>query len=284
MADIRSLGYRSSVLDSNGVYFQLPSNPLPHTVVLQTNQLFTQRPTPTSEMLGNMINELDRLGTRGGNEAAVVTCFSNGRLFPVTLPTALYVYSMAYIGRHLIPDNPNTSDAIPQPRPDLMYGYPIQAFTQTQRGILARLHAEISRYSQAYGDLCFPFLVVEVKAAAGTRGDHWVAANQCAGGSAACLQALNQLNLVVGEAGCLGQIPNFCYSLVIDNNLGQLYVSWEDGGYHIQRVASFLVSDPDHLARLYWCFAAILEWGVRRLGEVRAAVDYINQQTVREAP
>jgi hypothetical protein len=71
-----------------------------------------------------------------------------------------------------------------------------------------------------------------------------------------------------------------CYSLAIDNNLGQLYASWKDGlTFHIQRVASFLLSDAQHFTRLYACVAAILEWGATtRLQDIRVAADSIGDQ------
>ncbi|KAK0656642.1 hypothetical protein B0T16DRAFT_385320 [Cercophora newfieldiana] len=79
---------------------------------------------------------------------------------------------------------------------------------------------------------------------------------------------------------CQGRIPNVCYSLSIDNNLGQLYASWkaeEDGStVYMQRVASFLLSDTEHFARLYACVASILKWGATtRLQDIRVAADNI---------
>ncbi|KAK0725651.1 hypothetical protein B0H67DRAFT_551163 [Lasiosphaeris hirsuta] len=178
--------------------------------------------------------------------------------------------------RHLLPSHPNTCNTISQPRPDLIYGYPFKAFTQAQHTILQHFHPEIEFYSQANVDMWFAFFIVEFKAAAGTRGDLWVAANQCAGGSAACLQALNQPNLIIDEKTCFGLIANFCYSLAMDNNLGQLYVSWKDGDfYRIQRVASFLLSDTEHLERLSRCVDSILEWGEIRRWDIHTAVNNI---------
>ncbi|KAK0725647.1 hypothetical protein B0H67DRAFT_442980, partial [Lasiosphaeris hirsuta] len=258
---IRSPAYRFGVLEANNVYFEHPSNQLPDDVLFQTTRLFVPSSPPMPEVLANLINELDRLCTYGGNESEVIQCFSAGPLFHDMLPRELCLRIDRKMKRHLIPSNPTAPYAIPQPRPDLMYGYPLQAFTQKQQNILKNLHPEIPSYSEACPNLFFPFFIVEFKVTAGTRGDLWVAGNQCAGGSAACLQAVDQLNAVIREKRCFGEMPSFCYSLVLDNNLGQVYVSWKDEDYHIQKVASFLLSDPEALTRLFHCVENILEWG-----------------------
>ncbi|KAK3360878.1 hypothetical protein B0T24DRAFT_540076, partial [Lasiosphaeria ovina] len=137
----------------------------------------------------------------------------------------------------------------------------------------------------------YPFFVIEFKAAAGTNGNLWVAENQCAGGSAACVQAVNHLNTRFGDVGCIARIPNLCYSLAIDNNLAHLFVSWwgvieeeEDKdkkgspAFHIQLVDSFYLFCPAHLVRLHQRATAIIDWGnEQRLRHIQFAVDYILQ-------
>jgi hypothetical protein len=277
MASVRSIGYRINCLRPNGIHFHLPSDTLPHVVALITNQILTAAPHPPA-MLVAMMDELERLSTCGGYELSLRNCFSRG-LFPATLRPELCIQFEPFLPRHLIPTHPNAPYALPQPRPDLLYGYSIwTAFTETQQTTFQHLHPQNRSYAQAAFDLYFPFFVVELKAAAGTGGNLWDAANQCAGGATACLQAVHQLNTTLSAAGCQGSIPNLCYSLAIDNNLGQLYVSWKDSlAFHTRRVASFLLSDPQHFGHLCACVAAILEWGATaRLQDIRAAADYIS--------
>ncbi|KAK3372630.1 hypothetical protein B0H63DRAFT_302084 [Podospora didyma] len=279
MADVRSIGYRINCLKPNGIHFHLPSDTLPHVVALLTNQILTVAPHPPA-MLVPMMDELERLSTCGGYELSVRSCFSRG-LFPATLPPELCTQFEPFLSRNLIPVHPSASCALPQPRPDLVYGYSIwTAFTETQQTTFQHLHPENRSYAQAAFDLYFPFFVVELKAAAGTGGNLWDAANQCAGGAATCLQAVHQLNTTLGAAGCQGSIPNLCYSLAIDNNLGQLYVSWKDGlTSHIRLMASFSLSDAQHFGRLCACVGAILEWGATtRLHDICAAADCIGGQ------
>jgi len=279
MNDVRRRDYRANCLGPNGIYFQHPSDTLPHQVALLTDQVLTPlRPHPPA-MLADMMHELDVLGTQGCSEASIQQCLFRC-LFPTTLPLELSTSYQGTIARHLIPACPDAPYALPLPRPDILYGYNTwKAFTKAQQTILNRIHPENWSYAQATPEVSFPFFSVEFKAAAGTGGNLWDAANQCAGGAAACLQALGQLNTALGAAGCQGLLPSLHYSLAIDNNLGQLYASWKNDGYLIfnsQRVASFLLSDVQHFSRLCACVAAILEWGATtRLQDICVAADYI---------
>ncbi|KAK0632913.1 hypothetical protein B0T14DRAFT_560555 [Immersiella caudata] len=113
----------------------------------------------------------------------------------------------------------------------------------------------------------------------GTGGDIWTAANQCAGALAACVQAVDQLNTVLGEVGCRERVLNLCYSLAVDNNLAQLYASWRDENdktVYIQRVDFLLLSNPDYFARLHQWVLVILAWGRgARLDSIRRGLDLI---------
>ena len=123
MADVRSIGYRINCLRPNGIHFHLPSDTLPHVVALLTNQILTVAPHPPA-MLVAMMDELERLSTYGGYELSVRNCFSRG-LFPAALRPELCTQFEPFLPLHLIPTHPNASYALPQPRPDLLYGYSI---------------------------------------------------------------------------------------------------------------------------------------------------------------
>lgn len=75
-------------------------------------------------------------------------------------------------------------------------------------------------------------------------------------------------------------MTNLCYSLAIDNNLAQLYASWKHvTSFYIQHVDSFLLSSPEHFARLHQRVTAILEWGRGQLlGDIRLALEYIGEK------
>ncbi|KAK3364039.1 hypothetical protein B0T25DRAFT_563019 [Lasiosphaeria hispida] len=284
MNDVRSGGYRAKCLKPNGIYIQLPSNPLPPTVALLTKQMLTMAvmTPPSPGMLAAMMDKLDDLSTHSCSEQDIRLCLE-GLFTTMTLPRELRACHQRDIARHLLPACPAGFPALPQPFPDLLYGYCIwSAFTQAQDTVLENIHPSIPSYAQATADITFPFFAVELQAAASTGGSLWDAANECAGSAAACLQALDQLNTALSATGCQGRrIPNVCYCLAIDNNLGQLYTSWkdEDGStVHMQRVASYSLSDTEHFARLYACVASILKWGATtRLQDIRMAADYIGR-------
>ncbi|KAF1963109.1 hypothetical protein CC80DRAFT_105671, partial [Byssothecium circinans] len=91
-----------------------------------------------------------------------------------------------------------------------------KVFTQPQLLAETALHPRIPSYPAATSHgLRFPFLAIELKAAGGTRGDLWVAANQCAGASSACLNAMDQLNASLPKTQRIG---NICCCIAADNN------------------------------------------------------------------
>jgi len=134
---------------------------------------------------------------------------------------------------HLIPNNPESQFRVTRPKPDLLYGYSGRlgdgAFTQPQFLAQEVLHPRNARFVEATTQgLRFPFLAIEVKAAGGTRGDLWVATNQCAGASSACLNATDQLNTLLPKHPSVQCVDNLSYCIAVDNNTAQLYISWKE--------------------------------------------------------
>ncbi|KAI1129824.1 hypothetical protein F5Y10DRAFT_276486 [Nemania abortiva] len=107
----------------------------------------------------------------------------------------------------------------------------------------------------AVSSLRFPFLSVEIKAAGGTRGDLWVATNQCADASAACLNAVDQLNK---------SHEKYQRKERVDSFPAQLYISWKkyNLNYYLQRV------DDTHLNQIRDALDNILEENRRGASEV----------------
>jgi hypothetical protein len=125
----------------------------------------------------------------------------------------------------------------------------------------------------------FPFFSIEFKAAGGTRGDLWVAANQCAGASSACVNAVERLNSLLQEYDNIHvqSVDNVIYSIAVDNNTAQLYVSWKDNlNYFVQQVDAFLLWSPDHFKDFRKKVRNILDWGKdKRLKQIGDALDAI---------
>ncbi|KAK3364985.1 hypothetical protein B0T24DRAFT_421364 [Lasiosphaeria ovina] len=273
-------------LKFNYIFFQHPQKQLPDTVAAHVAQMastISKMPELSPETVTKVIYGLNDLGL-GCDETQVGQYFKDF-LFPKGdilgfLTRILLTQVDEQIARHLVPNNPAALSVVSQPRPNLLYGYPSTAFTSDQLITLSNLHPQINNYAKAATKLFLPFFAVEFKATAGTGGSLWVAGNQCAGASAACVQAVNQLNTRLGGAGYIRRIPNLCYSLALDNNLALLYISWgavEEGGIYIQRVAYFMLSSLEEFTRLHQWVAAILDWGRRRLRGIKLGLDHIAQ-------
>lgn len=282
MDGVHNPNYRHTSLASNGIHIRHPKDPLPDLVVAHYQQMTQSRSTGllAADQVAEGIRILDYLG-HGCAETQIADCLCT-YIFPKPEAVASCgpVTGLARtvgmgVGRHLI-----VPQSLPLPKPDTLYGYPmaLSPFTDAQHLILRDLHPDIEHYPLS-GSILFPFLVVEFKAATGTGGDLWVGTNQCAGASYACLRAVEQLNVVLAQHGCTGHMINLCHSVVVDNNLAQLYVSWlndSDGKTYMQRVESFLLSLPEHFVALRSRILNILDWGRKgRLNGIRSALNFI---------
>ncbi|KAK3358343.1 hypothetical protein B0T24DRAFT_685602 [Lasiosphaeria ovina] len=245
MESVRSPEYRDC-LQSNRIFFRHPEAQLPDTVAADFEHIVStvpDIPKLSPHIVARVVTELSNLGEvspqvmarvvvheltelgLGCTKGAIRRVF-NTYLFPAST-RSLQVVDGAPMARHLVPKPPTAASAVSRPAPDRVYGYPKLAFTSVQLVTLHGLHRRIRNYAKASScGLWFPFLAVEFKADAGTGGGLWAAANECAGASGACVRVVDQLNARIVDAGGDEILPNFCYSLGIDNNLAQLYVSW----------------------------------------------------------
>ena len=58
----------------------------------------------------------------------------------------------------------------------------------------------------------------------------------------------DQLNTSLPKDPSVKRVDNLSYSIAVDNNTAQLYVSWKEDNlsYYLQRDGAFLLSDPEH--------------------------------------
>lgn len=299
-ADVHHPSYRRNNLYSNGVDVlpantQFPSYISDHLV----GTLRAKRDSPglKSEEINEYTAKLEAL-QRGCTEADVEGLFTD-LVFPKNsdLPhgrwAGLESTKSISMSRHLVPNNFESPFRISQPKPDLLYGYSgdhrDQAFTQPQFLAQASLNPRNTRATEATTQgLRFPFLAIDFKAAGGTRGDLWVAVNEGAGASAACLNAADQLNIALQNYGAQS-VDNLSYCIAMDNNVAQLYISWKEGGlkYYLQRVDAFLLSRPEDFVTFRNQVRNIFDWGKNaRLAQIGQALDIIieeNRQSASEA-
>lgn len=296
-ASVRHPSYRQNNLNSNNIDIRHANIQLPGYISSHIETLRTERdsPSPSSEQINGYLDRMEDL-QRGCTEADVEEFFTD-TVFPKNSDrnygrsAGLETAKSALISSHLIADNPESAFRVSGPKPDLLYGYSGAlrdgAFTQPQFLAQSSLHPQNARFPEATAQgLRFPFFAIEFKAAGGTRGDLWVAANQCAGASSACLNAVDQLNTSLRDHQSVQRVNNLSYCIAMDNNTAQLYISWKENdlNYYLQRVGAFLLSDPEHFKVFRKQVRNILDWGKdTRLTQIRGALDTILEENRKKA-
>ncbi|KFY01559.1 hypothetical protein V490_00848 [Pseudogymnoascus sp. VKM F-3557] len=160
---------------------------------------------------------------------------------------------------------------LPRPKPDVVFGYPKQAFTTRQIVSILRLVDDESKLSYAMPDqkTCFPFLAIEFKSQA-KKGTHYVATNQTAGAGAIALNG--QLELMRRSCSAKAfdiNMPRF-FSVTIDQAYAQINVHWVGGGpaqgepysFHVERVARHFLDSVDGMGAVAHAVGNIIDYGV----------------------
>ena len=296
-ASVRHPSYRRNNLNSNNIHVRHADTQLPDYISSHVEGLRAERdsPGPSSQEICGYIHGLEILA-EGCNEADVEG-FLEDTVFPKPLnltygrSLGLESAKSSLMSSHLIPNNPDSPFKVSGPKPDLLYGYSGAlrdgAFTQPQFLTQTGLHPQNTRFAEAtIQGLRFPFFAIEFKAAGGTRGDLWVATNQCAGASSACLNAVDRLNSSLPQHPSVQRVDNLSYSIAVDNNTAQLYISWkeDDLNYYLQRVDAFLLSRPEDFKSFRKQVRNILDWGKdTRLTQIRDALDTILEENRKKA-
>jgi len=296
-ASVRHPSYRQNNLTSNGIYVRHDRSQLPDYISRRVEELRAERdsPGPSSDQIDGYLDELGKLAE--GCAEADVEGFLEDTVFPK--PSDLTYGRSAGLGSaksslmssYLIPNNPESQFRVSGPKPDLLYGYSGAltdgAFTQPQFLAQEALHPQNARFAEATAQgLGFPFFAIEFKAAGGTRGDLWVATNQCAGASSACLNAVDQLNTSLQDNKSVQRVDNLSYCIAVDNNTAQLYISWKEDGLnnYLQRVDAFLLSRPEDFKSFRKQVRNILDWGKdTRLKQIRDALNIILEEKRQKA-
>ncbi|KAK3936243.1 hypothetical protein QBC46DRAFT_367034 [Diplogelasinospora grovesii] len=226
---------------------------LPDYISSRVKELRAKRDSlsPSSEQIDKYLNELGTLAE--GCIKADVKGFLEDTVFlkPSDLTyrrsVGLRSVKSSLMSSHLIPNNPESQ--------------------------FKGLHPRNARFAEATTQgLRFPFFAIKFKAAGGTRGDLWVATNQCAGASSACLNAVDQLNTSLRDHQSVQRVDNLSYCIA-------LYISWKEDGlnYYLQRVNAFLLSRPED-------FKSFRKQGKdTRLTQIRDALDTILKENRKKA-
>jgi hypothetical protein len=247
-------------------------------------------PEASIEQMDAWLDEVDRLA-RGCGEDALKEFVWRVLLADVSRPAnessvALGTGPGACVSQHLVPNNTESPFSLGSPAADMLYGYSGHhedgAFTGPQLMTQTVMQPGQGRFPQATTiGLRFPFLAIVVKPTCSLAGDHWVAANEFGGISAACVRAVEKLNDLLEEYDSIHRVKNVIYCLAVDTNLAKLYVGWKDDEkegmmYNVQLAASFLLSRVDDLQRLQKQMQNIMAWARgERLQQIQEALDFL---------
>lgn len=177
---------------------------------------------------------------------------------------------------------PLKQPTVPNPVPDLLYGYRARAFSAMQSLIQRSIDEQSDCcLSKTTRDLYWGFFIIEFKSQA-TGGTIWSATKQCAGAGAACTNALDRMLKAASGGGGgrdhSGRPDSISFSLAIDGQTASLHVHWhqEDIGdsFYCSRVRHYVLFEADGVRNLKFDVDSILEWGVKtRLVAIRSALD-----------
>ncbi|KAK8069957.1 hypothetical protein PG994_006573 [Apiospora phragmitis] len=188
------------------------------------------------------------------------------------------------------------NDRVAVPEPDLTYGYyqgrkydydsdddTMSLFRRVQKLTCGELNPSMGTGH----DAGYPFFIVDI-AADGPRegGGLWAATNQCLGGAAACVEAINKLNRIVRQRGGpdVPQVDVTVFSIAANQYTVELLVSYsaveeQRCCYYTRRVASFLLCDPDHILKFRRYVLNILDWGnFQRLDQILDAFNFLVEE------
>ncbi|KAK7996674.1 glycoside hydrolase superfamily [Apiospora arundinis] len=286
--------YRVVNLKQNGIHILTleDEQPIPANVSAACNTIGKPRtsPEPTPDEARRQRRYLTSLQTHGASEGEVEDWLKRN-----VFPGADDVCESGLIVRpkptfqNCIPSL-TTPNKIPKPIPDLVYGYTTKAeytkFSDSQLIAGQTMDPPMGKVVGT-GDLSFPFFVIEFKGVGPSNGNPWVASNQCAGGSAACVETAERLNRLLQQYPAAKTLDNISFSIGMDQDIARLFVSWSsrDLEYYLRdaRPVFDLRSTEQYLLfRRY--VKNILDWGKGpRLQEIQDAFDFILEEERKKA-
>ncbi|PFH63399.1 hypothetical protein XA68_12363 [Ophiocordyceps unilateralis] len=292
----RNPRYRRNNLELNHIYVKSALSALPDHLSSQIDRVRARRRSPelSNDELNRAMHQVDCLAA--GCSEDQLAKFLHHAVFPDPDFDAIYgsrtglaANSNTLMAQHLVPAV-NSNYRVTQPKPDNLYGYSPkrgEAFTESQFLAQTMIHKSNPGYADATPrGLRFPFFAIEFKAGGGTCGDLWVAVNQCAADSSACLNALGQLNSALEACKSARRIDNLSYSIAVDNRLAELYISWkeDDLNYYLRQIDTFVLSRPEEFKNFRKQVRNILDWGKdRRLPQIRDALYIILEENKKSA-
>ncbi|KAI2467075.1 hypothetical protein F4781DRAFT_403408 [Annulohypoxylon bovei var. microspora] len=175
--------------------------------------------------------------------------------------------------------------SVAKPIPDLLYGYATTTFPRLIDDNLSEFESQmICNRSGVF----LPYMLVEFKSMS---GNLWQAANQCMGGSAVCLQMVEEM---------LGN-DHAVFSVGINGKIAQIYVMWSEEqpkdaqatkykrplrDHLMYKIATITLDDLDGFSRFWRILINIHNWaGSSRLERIKRDLDeFLDKSTTSTPP
>ncbi|CAK7235519.1 hypothetical protein SCUCBS95973_009295 [Sporothrix curviconia] len=300
-------GYRGVLLNNN-IHMRPRNLPKPEPVqslvaVIMSRGRRASSPQPTVEETESYLFSKSGLAVFDGTDEATVAKLYTAKFFAMHAgqDDALETSTRLLMNRQAVPfarTDPVTGDRVAKfstPAPDLIVGYSSSTYgfpSEQHRRFLGRMDTEFAATATNTPSLVFPFLTVEFK---GRAGDLWVAANQCLGASASCVNITEKLNRQLynyrhdkarddgddSDKDEMQTVNSTAFSIAMNGNEARLYVSWrhDDRNYYMSNVQCYLLSRPDHHIEFREAVRNILDWGKNeRLAAIRTSLDTLIEE------
>ncbi|EXJ82305.1 hypothetical protein A1O3_06118 [Capronia epimyces CBS 606.96] len=155
-----------------------------------------------------------------------------------------------------------------EPKPNLVFGFSKEAFTENQLGVIDLLINDETGKSYAIPDqeIRFPFLEIEFKSQA-KYGTHYTATNLTALAGAIMLNGhVNLMRRSFGIRDFDYDEPQY-FSITMDHELARINVHWlrpthdQRHSFHVEGLSKYLLDDPNSIRALSRAIKNILEYG-----------------------
>lgn len=281
--------YKRQRLEPNGIFYKPKGVEIPAEVALlwQRIQDSCSLPKPKSKRLRLEMGALEVLQEQGGLESEVRDFFKRsllpgeGQLVDFGLDT-IKLSESAMFDRSAVPEiMPSPRYRISTPYPDFAYGFRNNSSDVFSAAQMLASSDMIPAWGLAVksGGISFPFLTAEIKGHGPANGNLWAGFNQSAGGSATCVNIINNLNVLLEKTHPdMTPVDNTVFGVVADQNWAELHVTWspDRAKYYTKRLRRFGLWDAQAYVDLRKCVYAILQWGQEtRLPDIRNALNAI---------
>ncbi|KAI9674053.1 MAG: hypothetical protein M1829_003896 [Trizodia sp. TS-e1964] len=273
--------YRDNNLAENNIFLRSSREQFPKHIADLVDKARKDRGYP-GPSLDQVLQDMNLEDLEMGTGESRVEAYFKTMIFPEPPAVdSLKRINKSPMAKHTVPSVGSTLK-VSTPVPDMLYGYNRLGAFPRQQAQLRSMGNGIAANTQ---DLLFPFFVVEFKAD-GPRGSGsmWVATNQCLGGSATCVNIVEHINSQLSHchSDTIRPINSAVFSIAMNGTEARLFISWkhDELKYHMQKVRSFLLQEPEQYVEFFKYVHNIIDWGKdARLREIQKSLDCLFEES-----